>query len=117
MSRGPLALLGRSADLVHKAPYACHFSDGSASCYGAASALHFLYAVAREPHFVASIVLVGGMADSFFFGLSSGTRDLLERVLEWKPDASFATSASRDLDSYEVFCGKGHLSNAMKAEA
>ena len=57
------------------------------------------------------------MADAAFFGLSSGTRDLLERVLEFKPDVSYATNRSRDLDAYEAFSGKGHLSDALQAEA
>ena len=54
------------------------------------------------------------MASAAYFGLSAETRDLLQRVLEFNPDRFFSSSPQRDLDAFEVFCGRAHLSTALE---
>ena len=54
------------------------------------------------------------MADAAFFGLSSTTKHLLQSILKFEPDDSWSTAASRDLDAFEIFCGRAHLSEALK---
>ena len=51
--------------------------------------------------------------EAAFFGLSSETRGLL-REIGFEPTADFASCPSRDLDAYEVFCGRAHLSSALE---
>ena len=52
--------------------------------------------------------------DAAYFGLSAATRDLLHE-LGFCPGADFHSCLSRDLDAFEVFSGKGHLSSALES--
>ena len=79
--------------------------------------LHFTYAATAVSRFAQllfwQIIVWGPMEHPAFFGLSASTRDLLWNLIGFQPHHNWSTDPSRDVDAYEIFCGRAHLSQAL----
>ena len=52
---------------------------------------------------------------ALLFGLSTEFREVLGQAVDLSCENGLVRLPARDLDFYEIFCGKGHLSDEMEA--